>query len=233
MRPFRSRHIRISARLLILSAFAMPVSAAPAGEPTEPVPEIEPGIESEVEYRVESSAAPGTTPAPVADPCLSALQAATAEAERLCSDQIAGLRYEGTAGRATAALPGALNNRAMARMNAGDIEGAAADLSEALELAPDAWALYLNRARLALMNGDAAAALNDLGRARELAAPDSAVDTAANRTAVLAWRMLGNLGAAETLLGQTLAQERASVVGSRKSFSPARPTPLEPAPPPG
>ncbi|TNF88363.1 MAG: hypothetical protein EP301_05120, partial [Gammaproteobacteria bacterium] len=115
-----------------------------------------------------------TINAAAADPCLGALQAGATDAERVCSDQIAGLRYEGNIGGASAALPGALNNRAMARMRAGDLEGAAADLTVASELAPGAWALYLTRARLALMNGDAASALNDLGRLRELAPNNSA-----------------------------------------------------------
>lgn len=135
------------------------------------------------------------------DACLAAVRERSAEAERSCSDLIAGLRYDGAAVSGNPALAGALNNRALARMRAGDLEGAAGDLAEALELAPGAWAIHMNRARLALMNGDAAAALNELGRVRELVPADSAAAAAAERSSVLAWRLLGNLDAAAALSG--------------------------------
>lgn len=138
----------------------------------------------------------------VKDPCMMAVEAGAPEAERTCSDLIAGLRYDGVAGGGAAALAGALNNRAMARMRTGDLEGAGADFTEALELLPDAWALYLNRATLALRRGDAGSALNDVGRVRELVPAGAPAARAADRSAALAWRMLGNLDAARMQLEQ-------------------------------
>ena len=157
-------------------------------------------------------------PAPgdgVEDACLEAVRAQAAEADRTCSDQIARLRYDNASTTNAAALAGALNNRAMARMQSGDLEGAAADLGEAMALQPAAWAPYLNRANLALRTGDAAAALNDLGRLREMLPADSPAALAAARNAALAWRMLGNLSAAAVQLNG------------------ADPAPLAPEPPPG
>ena len=151
------------------------------------------------------STAAAAAPAATEDPCLDALRSGSTDADRVCSDLIAGLRYEGSTGRMNTALPAALNNRAMARMKAGDLEGAAADLTEALELAPGAWAIYLNRANLALLNGDPAAAQDDLARVWELAPAASAAIYAADRNSVLAWRMLGNLNAAEAQLAATRA----------------------------
>jgi tetratricopeptide (TPR) repeat protein len=137
---------------------------------------------------------------PAEDVCLAAVRSGAQEADRTCSDLIAGLRYDGTAtGPDRQALAAALGNRALARMRSGELEGAAADFSEALELAPDAWAVHLNLATLALMNGDAAAALNYLGRVRQLAPTDRAALAAADRNSILAWRVLGNLEAAAAL----------------------------------
>jgi len=203
----RTRLPLIAATLLMTAFGAVSAAAATGADATEPVPEVAPTAAPEP--------ASGITTDP--DPCLSAVQEGATEAERHCSDQIAGLRYDGASGRT--ALPGALNNRAIARMQTGDLEGAAADLTEALELAPDASALYLNRARLALMSGDASAALDDLAQAQALMPPGSAAAMAADRSAVLAWRMLGNLGAAEALLAESLAQERASTGGPGKALN--------------
>ena len=149
------------------------------------------------------------------DACLSAVRAETADADRTCSDQIARLRYDSASTANAPALASALNNRAMARMNSGDLEGAAADLNEAMSLLPEAWAPYLNRATLALMSGDPGAALNDLGQLREMVPADSPAARAASRNATLAWRMLGNLQAAEFQL------------------SSEQPIPVAPEPPPG
>ena len=149
------------------------------------------------------------------DVCLMAVQAKAAEADRTCSDQIARLRYDSASTANAPALAAALNNRAMARMNGGDLEGAAADLAESLALQPDAWAPYLNRATLALMTGDPGAALDDLGQLRDMLPTDSLAARAAARNATLAWRMLGNPRAAEFQLNSE------------------RPIPLAPEPPPG
>ena len=172
-------------------------------------------------------AAPAAEQAPADDACLAAVRAGAIDADRTCSDLIAGLRYDGAAVSNAPALAAALNNQALARMRTGDLEGAAADLTEALDLAPAAWALYLNRATLALMNGDAGAALNDLGRVKELTPAGSAAAAAADRNSVLAWRMLGNLDAAEVLLAQARAQEQGGALSSR------RPAPAVPVRPPG
>ncbi len=184
-----------------------------------------------------TSEAPADAATAIEDPCLLAVRAGAADADRVCSDWIAGLRYEGSTGRSNTALPGALNNRATARMQAGDLEGAAADLTEALEMAPTAWALYLNRANLSLMNGDAAAALNDLGRVRELV-PDAsaaalAAKRAADRNSVLAWRMLGNLDAARTQLATVQAQELPTDRQDRHELRSEHPAPEAPGRPPG
>ena len=137
---------------------------------------------------------------PADDACLAAVRNRQPEADRTCSDLVAGLRYDGTATAAgRQALAAALGNRALARMRSGELEGAEADFSEALTLTPDAWALHLNRATLALANGDGAAALNYLGRVRQLVPADSAAVAAADRNSILAWRMLGNLDAAAAL----------------------------------
>ena len=149
------------------------------------------------------------------DACLEAVEDRAADADRTCSDQIARLRYDSASTANAPALAAALNNRAMARMNSGDLEGAAADLAEALTLQPGAWAPYLNRATLALMTGDPGAALNDLGQLREMLPGDSPAARAAARNATLAWRMLGNLPAAE------------------RQFSSENPIPVAPSPPPG
>jgi len=172
----------------------------------------------------------GSTAAP--DLCLNAVQAGSAEADRICSDLIAGLRYEGSTGGANTALPGALNNRAIARMRAGDLEGAAADLTEALGMAPQAWALYLNRARLSLMNGDPAATLDDLGRVTELAPANRAAVVAADRSSVLAWRMLGNLQAAHAQLAAIQATRPAELIHSDDELRSERLTPEAPGLPP-
>lgn len=177
-------------------------------------------------------AATATDVAATPDPCLEAVKAGSADADRVCSDVIAGLRYEGSAGRANPALPGALNNRAMARMKAGDLEGASADLTEAFELAPDAWAIHLNRANLALLTGNPTTALDSLARVRELTPAESAATQAADRNSVLAWRMLGNLNAAET---QLATADRPVGAASRTAdgIRSAAPVPAAPAPPPG
>jgi tetratricopeptide (TPR) repeat protein len=163
----------------------------------------------------QESTAPMADLPPAEDACLAALRNGAQEAERTCSDLIAGLRYDGAVtGPDRQALAAALGNRALARMRSGALEDADADFSEALELAPDAWALHLNRATLALMNGDAGAALNYLGRVRQLVPADPAALAAADRNSILAWRMLGNLDAAAAL-------------------SRGQQPPVAPAPPPG
>lgn len=148
-------------------------------------------------------------PALGAEPCLDAVLSHSSTAERACSDLVATLSYplshEGAAGAADAqALASAFNNRALARMQArlhgADLEGAATDLGEAIALTPSSWAIYLNRGNLQLASGNARAALADYERVLELAPEMSA---AVSRNSVLAWRMLGNLPAAEQQLVQS------------------------------
>ncbi len=168
--------IQAGAALLLLGA-ATATGAEPAIDPLQP--------------------AAGPTEA---DACLSAVRDRAADADRTCSDLIAGLRYDGAAtGTGSSALAAALGNRALARMRSGDLEGALADFGEAEALAPDAWAIHLNRATLALRQGDAATALNYLARVRQLVPAGSAADVAAQRNSILAWRMLGDLNAAAAL----------------------------------
>lgn len=149
-------------------------------------------------------------PALAAEPCLHAAVSHSGEAERACSDLIAGLRYEGAAAgsdpQAAVALASAYNNRALARLDAGNLEGAAADLGEAITLTPSSWAIYLNRGNLQLTSGNPQAALADYERVLELA-PDQAA--AVSRNSALAWRALGNPAAAEQLLLRAARQNNA------------------------
>jgi tetratricopeptide (TPR) repeat protein len=125
--------------------------------------------------------------------------------ERACSDVIAML---GAAPALEAAerraLTAAYNNRAITRIRVGELELAAEDLGQALLLQPDAWALYLNRGNLRLAQGDYGAALADYQQAAQRS-PQAA--DLARRNAVLAYRGLGDLGAAEAALATLLARE--------------------------
>ena len=188
---------RASAGLLLL--WTLTVTAADAGVDTGPANDpMIPAAES-----------------PADDACLAAVRDRVADADRRCSDLIAGLRYDGAStGAGSRALAAALGNRALARMRSGDLEGADADFSEAETLAPDAWAIHLNRATLALMQGDAALALNYLGRVRQLAPADSPALAAAERNSIIAWRMLGDLNAAVAISrGQQLRAAPAAPPG--------------------
>ena len=143
---------------------------------------------------------------PVADPCFSGVSAPRGSsdmvaAERVCSDAIARLSYMAEPAEADrSALASAYNNRALARMRSGDLEGAAADLGEALVLKPDSWAIYLNRGNLQLARNEPQAALLDYDRAKQIA-PQAGVATA--RNAVLAYRQLNDLASAEQSLRQS------------------------------
>ena len=135
------------------------------------------------------------------DVCFKAVRTAAADAERICSDRLAELRYDGAVSPTQRrALAGTLNNRAMARMSGGDLEGAGTDFEEAVSLQPDAWAIYLNRGNFELMRADPAAALEDYGRVARLAPAESDAARAARRNSALAWRALGDLAAAERSL---------------------------------
>lgn len=139
------------------------------------------------------------------DECRDAALVANPAAETLCSDAIARLRYQGGAAASDPSAPGAnrqalaaaFNNRAMARIAAGNLTGAAEDLGEALSLAPDHWAIYLNRGNLHLAENQPQAALSDYARARELA---PAAGEAVLKNSVLAYRALGDLGRASASL---------------------------------
>ena len=134
--------------------------------------------------------------AALADDCRDAALVANPAAETLCSDAIARHSYreaaaapdaEGT-GPDLLALAAAYNNRAMARIAAGNLTGAAEDLGEAMSLAPDHWAIYLNRGNLHLAENQPQAALADYARARALAAStgkEVSADTAVLKNAVV------------------------------------------------
>lgn len=126
------------------------------------------------------------------------------DADRSCSDLIAELSYQTPVTVSDRqALASAFNNRALARMAADELEGAAADLGEAITLAPDNWAILLNRGNLHLTSGNPQAALADYERVLA-AAPEQA--DAVRRNSILAWRSLGNLAAAERLLRSETAR---------------------------
>ncbi len=149
-----------------------------------------------------ATAATGSEPA-VEDACFIAVRAQAADAERICSDRLAGLRYDGTAELPQrVALAATLNNRAMARMAIGDLEGAATDIDEALSLRPDDWAIHLNRGNFELMRANPSAALEAYDRVAESAPAESPATLAARRNSALAWRALGNLAAAVRSLAQ-------------------------------
>ena len=152
--------------------------------------------------------------AALGDECRDAALAANPAAETLCSDAIARLSYQGAAtdpeatGAGRQALAAAFNNRAMVRIASGNLAGAGEDLGEALSLAPDRWAIYLNRGNLHLAEHQPQAALSDYARAQQLA---PAAGEAVTRNSVLAYRALGDLGRASASLmeAESLSQRAA------------------------
>jgi tetratricopeptide (TPR) repeat protein len=161
------------------------------------------------------------------DACSAAVQAEAVDAERVCSDHLAGLRYDGAAGiPQQMALASTLNNRAMARMGTRDLEGAAADFEEALALRPDAWAIHLNHGNFLLMRAEPGAALEAYDRVAALAPRDSAARNAARKNSALAWRVLGNPAAAERALAESNADDSGGA-----ALNPERQPRGEPAPP--
>lgn len=177
---------------LIFLAAALPGAAAVEADSRPPA---EPAVVAE--------RAAATTPL---DPCLAGLlsrSAAPLSAERACSDVIAGLGIllEPTP-EDVQALASAYSNRAVARIRAGELAGAAADLGDALLRMPEGWAIYLNRGNLYLALGDHEAALADFQRVTELA-PETTPALAANR--LLAYRRAGDLPAAEAVLAESRA----------------------------
>ena len=110
--------------------------------------------------------------------------------ERTCSDVIAGLvNLPDLTPEEHMALVSAYNNRAIARTRSGETDAAAEDFGQALTLAPDSWALYLNRGNLMLARNDPQAALLDYQRARDLH-PEAG--SAVGRNSALAYRGLGD-----------------------------------------
>jgi tetratricopeptide (TPR) repeat protein len=118
--------------------------------------------------------------------------------ERACSDLIAALSAgTGLSPVDQQALVSAYNNRGLARTRAGELEGAAEDLAEAASLAPDNWAVYVNRGNLMLTSGQPRAALADFQRAAELA---EVAAPAALANSILAHRALLDTASAEHAL---------------------------------
>ncbi len=139
--------------------------------------------------------------------CLDAVLAEATDADRTCSDLIAQLSYTAAVSpEDRQVLASAYNNRALARMAAEDLEGAAADLGEAISLTPENWAILLNRGNLHLANGNPQAALQDYERV-QAAAPEQA--WAVRRNSILAWRAMGNPIAAAGLLSSGSVQYEA------------------------
>lgn len=164
-----------------------------------------------------------------AEPCLDSVLSHSSNADRACSDLVAALSYQGATDNAdpeqAIALASAFNNRAMARMHSGDLEGAASDLAEAVSLTPSNWAVYLNRGNLHLANTNIQAALADYQRVLELS-PDMARSLDLN--SVLAWRALGDVQAAEQQLLRTASRIDSAAEGS-ESREPAETPAAEPA----
>jgi tetratricopeptide (TPR) repeat protein len=88
----------------------------------------------------------------------------------------------------------------MARIAAGKLDDAAADLDEAASLSGEHWAIYLNRGNLHLAANEPGPALAAYQRARALAPQDTAAILA---NSVLAYRAMGELGQAEQALVQS------------------------------
>lgn len=160
-----------------------------------------------------------------ADECRDAALTASPAAETLCSDAIARQSYQGAATATEAdaagsrrALAAAFNNRAMARIVSGNLSGAAEDLGEALSLAPDHWAVYLNRGNLRLAENQPQAALSDYARARSLS---PAAAEAVLKNSVLAYRALGDPGRATASLME--AESLSLRSAARTTGEPARP----------
>ena len=127
--------------------------------------------------------------------------------ERSCSDIIAGL--ESLLAREpaeTTTLASAYNNRASARQQLADLEGAAADYGRALDLMPSSWAVYLNRGNLMLLSNQPAAALADFQEAERLFGGPL---PAAAFNSTWAHRAQGNIEAAEISLRAALSEQGA------------------------
>ncbi len=166
---------------------------------------------------------------PPARLCRDAVLAEAPEAERVCSHAIDGLVAGADPDPATRlALAGAYNNRAVARMAAGDLAGAAGDLQQATELAPENAAFLLNRGNLSLWSGDPQAAITGYAAA---GAGSPAIRRAMLRNLVLAYRALGDPLQAEKALLMRLA-EPAPAVAVQPNAEP-EPEPGLNRPPPG
>lgn len=135
---------------------------------------------------------------PPEDPCFDLLLSRSPLAERACSDVAAALESLVSPDPADVqALVSAYNNRSVARMRSGDLEGAGEDLARAMTLAPDSWLLHLNRGNLMLERREPENALADYEAARRLSTqplPEALLNAA------LAHRLMGDLLGAERLL---------------------------------
>ena len=67
--------------------------------------------------------------------------------------------------------PKLLSNRGWAKQTKGDLDGALADYSKAIQLKPDYATAYSNRGGVKRAEGDLFGAMNDLDKAAELNAP--------------------------------------------------------------
>lgn len=138
--------------------------------------------------------------------CREAVLGRNAGAERVCSDAIARLAYDaGADPAANRALAGAHNNRALARIAAKDLTGAAEDIDEALRLTPESWAAYLNRGTLRLAGNEPEAALADYAKAQAMA---PAATRHVLRNSVLAYRALGDPAQAASALAALERESR-------------------------
>jgi len=140
-----------------------------------------------------ATAAVATVAVPsVADPdlCFADFADGLEAVERTCSDVIAGLiNLTAPTPEERIALVSAYNNRAIARTRSGETDAAAEDFGQALTLAPNSWAIYLNRGNLMLAQNNPQAALLDYQKARDLQ-PEAG--SAVDRNSALAYRGLGD-----------------------------------------
>ena len=159
--------------------------------------------------------APSGAAASAGEGCREALLADDPGAERACSDAIDFLNAGPADPARRMQLAAAYGNRALSRLGAGDLEGAAADFDQALQLAPEHPALHLNRGNLFLTAGDPEAALAEYRIAAGFTAGNQpgltlpTVRQAALANSLLAYRAMGDPQRAEQLLAAMESQSAA------------------------
>lgn len=182
------------------------------------------------------------TGASAGEGCREALLAGDPGAERACTDSIDLLNAGPADPARQMRLAAAYGNRALSRLMAGDLEGAAADFDQAMQFAPEKRALHLNRGNLYLTAGDPEAALAEYRIAAGLTAGNTpglrprptlpTVRQAALANSLLAYRTMGDPLRAERLLATMELQSAAGEVDPPGiNPPPSHPPAADPRPP--